>query len=420
MHATPWSLDEFPMVDTFADFADVPAPDAALPAIPAVSLEHLEADFAVRLSAERARIEADAYARGRADGERAARATLEETIAHTTSALNEAVLSVQMHEARWLSNAEENIAALSVLVARHVLQREILADRTFVCDLVTTAIEQYPIDEEITVRLHPDDLAACRPVLDRAPGAGVRTLRWLADTNIQRGGCLTEGRERIIDGRVDTSLERCLPHARGHPGVTVSMKTPVYNTALSDAESPLDALTDRLGRAERFAPYGRVTRVVGLVVEATGIDVGLGSLCRVTNHARDRSVLAEVVGFNERNVLLMPLGELDGLHAGASVQPLGRSFGVDVGPGLLGRVLNGLGHPIDGKGKLDTIERVSLSAEPPNPLQRETIDRPMETGVRAIDGLLTIGRGQRVGIFAGSGVGKTPCWAWWRALRKPM
>jgi len=208
MHATPWSLDEFPMVDTFADFADVPAPDAALPAIPAVSLEHLEADFAVRLSAERARIEADAYARGRADGERAARATLEETIAHTTSALNEAVLSVQMHEARWLSNAEENIAALSVLVARHVLQREILADRTFVCDLVTTAIEQYPIDEEITVRLHPDDLAACRPVLDRAPGAGVRTLRWLADTNIQRGGCLTEGRERIIDGRVDTSLER--------------------------------------------------------------------------------------------------------------------------------------------------------------------------------------------------------------------
>ena len=127
------------------------------------------------------------------------------------------------------------------------------------------------------------------------------------------------------------------------------MKTPTYNTALTDSESALDALTDRLGRAERFAPYGRVTRVVGLVVEATGIDVGLGSLCRITNHARDRSVLAEVVGFNERHVLLMPLGELDGLHAGASVQPLGRTFGVDVGPGLLGRVLNGLGHPIDGR-----------------------------------------------------------------------
>ena len=173
------------------------------------------------------------------------------------------------------------------------------------------------------------------------------------------------------------------------------------------SHSMLDAMTDRFAHCERFGAYGRVTRVVGLVVEATGIDVGLGSLCRITSHSRDRSVLAEVVGFNERSVLLMPLGELDGLHAGASVQSLGRTFGVDVGPGLLGRVLNGLGHPIDGKGKLDTVLRVPLSAEPPNPLTRDTIDRPMETGVRAIDGLLTIGCGQRIGIFAGSGVGKS-------------
>jgi FliI/YscN family ATPase len=171
--------------------------------------------------------------------------------------------------------------------------------------------------------------------------------------------------------------------------------------------SVLDIFAQRLEETERVGVYGRITRVVGLVLEATGIDVGLGSLCRITNHSRDRSVLAEVVGFNERIVLLMPLGELDGIHAGAIVQPLGRSFGVDVGQALLGRVLNGLGHPIDGKGKLETTDRVSLAAEPPNPLMRETIDRPMETGVRAIDGLLTIGRGQRVGIFAGSGVGKS-------------
>ena len=168
-----------------------------------------------------------------------------------------------------------------------------------------------------------------------------------------------------------------------------------------------DAFAARLESVEPFATYGRVVRVVGLVLEATGLDAGLGALCRVTSHSRDRSVLAEVVGFHERSVLLMPLGEMDGLHPGSSVQPLGRSFGVDVGPGLLGRVLNGLGHPIDGKGKLDVVERVPLSAEPPNPLDRQTIDRPLETGVRTIDGLLTIGRGQRVGIFAGSGVGKS-------------
>ncbi len=176
----------------------------------------------------------------------------------------------------------------------------------------------------------------------------------------------------------------------------------------SEAFSP-EATTflERLEDADRFASYGRVTRVVGLVLEATGLDVGLGALCRVTSHSRDHSVLAEVVGFHERGVLLMPLGEMDGLHPGSIVQPLGRTFGVDVGPGLLGRVLNGLGHPIDGKGKLDVIDRVPLSAEPPNPLHRKVISEALETGVRAIDGLLTIGKGQRIGIFSGSGVGKS-------------
>ena len=101
---------------------------------------------------------------------------------------------------------------------------------------------------------------------------------------------------------------------------------PATATVPGDATSMAELWQARLDGHDRFAAYGRVTRVVGLVLEATGIDVGLGSLCRITSHARDRSVLAEVVGFNERHVLLMPLGELDGLHAGAIVQPLGRSF----------------------------------------------------------------------------------------------
>ena len=166
-------------------------------------------------------------------------------------------------------------------------------------------------------------------------------------------------------------------------------------------------LASRIGDLPRLTRLGRVTRVVGLVIEAAGIDVGLSELCRVTSLTEHKSVLAEVVGFHERGVLLMPLGEIDGLHPGSSVTPLGRSFGADVGPGLLGRVLNGLGHPIDGKGRLDHTQRVPLSAEPPHPLQRQIISEPLETGVRAIDGFLTLGKGQRVGIFAGSGVGKS-------------
>ena len=166
-------------------------------------------------------------------------------------------------------------------------------------------------------------------------------------------------------------------------------------------------LARRIVEVPRFATYGRITRLVGLVAEASGMDVGLGELCRITSMNGEQSVLAEVVGFHERGIQLMPLGDMSGMHPGSSVQPLGRTFGVDVGPGLLGRVLDGLGHPIDGLGKMECVARVPLAAEPPNPLERQTIKEVLETGVRAIDGTLTIGRGQRVGIFAGSGVGKS-------------
>ncbi|MGH7619135.1 MAG: FliI/YscN family ATPase [Gemmatimonadaceae bacterium] len=166
-------------------------------------------------------------------------------------------------------------------------------------------------------------------------------------------------------------------------------------------------LASRIGDLPRLYRLGRVTRVVGLVIEAAGLDVGLSELCRVTSLSEEKSVLAEVVGFHERGVLLMPLGDIDGLHPGSSVTPLGRTFGADVGPGLLGRVLNGLGHPIDGKGRIDHAVRVPLTAEPPHPLERQIISEPLQTGVRAIDGFLTLGKGQRVGIFSGSGVGKS-------------
>lgn len=169
----------------------------------------------------------------------------------------------------------------------------------------------------------------------------------------------------------------------------------------------IESMLERMGGVSRFATYGRATRVVGLVIEASGLDVPLGELCRVSSLSDESTVLAEVVGFHDRGVLLMPLGGLEGVHPGSIVEPLGRSFGVDVGPGLLGRVLNGLGQPIDEKGGIGETVRMPLSADPVNPLVRETIDEPLATGVRAIDGPLTLGRGQRVGIFAGSGVGKS-------------
>ncbi|HYV99730.1 MAG TPA: FliI/YscN family ATPase [Gemmatimonadaceae bacterium] len=163
----------------------------------------------------------------------------------------------------------------------------------------------------------------------------------------------------------------------------------------------------RVAALPRLVPHGRVMRVTGLVVEAAGLDVGIGDICTLSSLTPGRSVLAEVCGFHEQGVLLMALGELEGVHPGAMVTPTGRSLRVHVGPSLLGRVLDGLGRPIDGGPPLVAEERISMSAEPPNPLHRTSISQPLETGVRAIDGLLTIGRGQRIGIFAGSGVGKS-------------
>ncbi len=162
----------------------------------------------------------------------------------------------------------------------------------------------------------------------------------------------------------------------------------------------------RVEESPRFAVHGRVTRVIGQVVEASSLDVALGELCRIESHGRPR-VTTQVVGFHERGVLLMPLGDLEGIHPGATVRPLRRALDVRVGDGLIGRVVDGLGRPIDGLGPVGQTTRYPLSAEPPHPLERSRIERPLGTGVRAIDGLITLGRGQRIGIMAGSGVGKS-------------
>ena len=174
------------------------------------------------------------------------------------------------------------------------------------------------------------------------------------------------------------------------------------------AELPdADAFMNRAADVEPFAEYGRATRVVGLVIEAVGLDLALGEICRVQSLTHDATVLAEVVGFHDKGILLMPLGELDGVHPGSAVEPLGRAYGIDVGQGMLGRVLDGFGRPLDGLAPLPGGSHREVRQKAPTPLERVPVDSPLSTGVRAIDGLTTVGRGQRVGIFAGPGVGKS-------------
>lgn len=150
---------------------------------------------------------------------------------------------------------------------------------------------------------------------------------------------------------------------------------------------------------------GRVTKIVGLTIESLGPNVNMGEVCRIVSE--DTSLFAEVVGFKENRILLMPLGELTGIGLGSVVEALGHSLQVSVGNNLLGRVVDGLGKPIDDKEPFYTKELYNIENESPDPLTRNIISEPLPIGVKAIDGLLTIGKGQRIGIFAGSGVGKS-------------
>jgi flagellum-specific ATP synthase len=165
---------------------------------------------------------------------------------------------------------------------------------------------------------------------------------------------------------------------------------------------------------ERALETAQLTRDIGKVTQVTGFlicgfipEVSVGSVCEIFPNSGAPSFLSEVVGFRDREVLLMPLGEMRGLGLGSTILVRRNLASISVGDDLLGRVVNGLGEPIDGKGDLFLTEEAPLYAQAGNPLERPPIDKAMSLGVRSIDSLITLGRGQRVGIMAGSGVGKS-------------
>lgn len=152
---------------------------------------------------------------------------------------------------------------------------------------------------------------------------------------------------------------------------------------------------------------GRVSQVVGLTIESIGPDVSVGNKCFIKANKYSEPVIAEVVGFKNNSILLMPLGNMRGIGPGSIVEASPEPLKIRVSEGLLGRVLNGIGEPMDDKGPILTGDEFFVTNVPPNPLVRDRIHEPLSLGVKAIDGLLSIGKGQRVGIFAGSGVGKS-------------
>lgn len=156
-----------------------------------------------------------------------------------------------------------------------------------------------------------------------------------------------------------------------------------------------------------LALVGRVQEMVGLVITSQGPEGAVGRICEIEMPPPDRPITAEIVGFQKGKVLLMPQAEVRGMRPQARVVLQPQEATAPVGKGLLGRVVDGLGRPLDNRGPLDSQTGYPLYAKPLNPIERESIKAPLDVGVRSINGLLTLGRGQRVGIFAGSGVGKS-------------
>src|SRR5271155_5102152 len=181
----------------------------------------------------------------------------------------------------------------------------------------------------------------------------------------------------------------------------------MMNPPHSCATNRLDGLLRRVQETEVIRNHGRVVQLIGLVIESEGPLASVGEICRIESAGRDASTLAEVVGFRNHHVLLMPLGQLHGIHPGSEVIALGSALRVPVGDELMGRVIDGLGHPLDDLGAIQAADLVSLNMQPPHPLKRQRIADVFRTGIKAIDTFIPCGRGQRLGIFAGSGVGKS-------------
>jgi flagellum-specific ATP synthase len=169
----------------------------------------------------------------------------------------------------------------------------------------------------------------------------------------------------------------------------------------------MEQILQSLNKLNPVRVRGKVTRIVGMVIEGHCPRATIGSLCEIMPLDGQDCMLAEVVGFRDQSALLMPLGEMHGLGAGSLIRVLDASAYIQVGPKLLGRVVDAMANPVDGRGPVECTDNRKLYQLPPSPMQRDPINEPLDLGVRCINGMLTCGMGQRMGIMAGSGVGKS-------------
>jgi flagellum-specific ATP synthase len=299
---------------------------------------------------------------------------------------------------------QSDAVRLAVSIAREIIVHELAEEPKSAIPLFRNALEMVAGQQNIKIKIHPQDDPIVRSILsEEMPFADMEDYFTIVfDRSLKSGGCLIETDYGEIDARIDRQLDALEKILKSHCSCATSDKS-----SSLIAEDVFPALHKALDLAQPVQSCGHVTQVVGLVVEANGPVVQLGSICDIHGQENEDPVAAEVLGFRDRTVLMMPLNEIRTIGPGSRVVARPKKASVSVGKKLLGRVIDGLGNPIDGLGSLDTDNDYPIYAQPINPLLRQRINRPLDMGIRAINGLLTVGCGQRIGIFAGSGVGKS-------------
>jgi flagellum-specific ATP synthase len=304
--------------------------------------------------------------------------------------------------------ARRDAVDIAMAMAERIVKHEIRRHPAIFKNILNQALAIVAGQDHIKIKIHPQDEEYVRSIIGDAPGEGQFSgkIEIIGDAKLQRGGCLIETDFGVVDARIDQQLAVIAGDLR-----TVELSQPSKPSEDADnGEGDASVFAQLHQAVETATPIktcGNVTQVVGLVVEANGPVVQLGSICDIHGSENEQPVMAEVLGFRENTVLMMPLEDIRSIGPGSRVIARQQKASVAVGSQLLGRVIDGLGNPIDGLGPLNTDQKFPIYATPINPLLRQRIGKPLDMGVRSINGLLTVGCGQRMGIFAGSGVGKS-------------
>jgi flagellum-specific ATP synthase len=350
------------------------------------------------------REESEAFEQGKIQGREQTLAMEQEQMFALSELLSQAGKLLEGHHLKLRVDCEEETVRAALALAKTTVTDHIRCHPKSAERILRSAIEMIAGQETFKIKAHPTDCETLRASLQAAvPDFDAwQTIQISSDPKLQIGGCLIETDIGVVDARLDQQLA---VFANSLAAVLAESKAAIHRCG--DMPIRVDDYIQKVHAVSPIKVYGHVTKVVGLVVEANGPKVQLGCMCDIYGDDTQRPVTAEVLGFRDRTVLMMPLEDIKSIGPGSRVVARQEKASVPVGPEMLGRIVNGLGQPIDGRGPLGASFAYPIYAGPINPLLRQRIRVPLDLGVRAINSLITVGCGQRMGIFAGSGVGKS-------------